>query len=90
MNLNKLPAAVATLKATQLFSGLEDAEITVFAKRTVVRRFSAEELLFSEGEPCQGLYVYRSQTRAPLQNFFRGGEQVLTVGGSPRSVRVFI
>lgn len=86
MNPNRLPALIAALKATQLFSALDDAEISAFAGRSVVRRFSAGELLFSEGEPCAGLYVVAAGHVRIFKTSPGGREQVLTIEGSGSSI----
>ncbi len=86
MSLDKTPAVIATLKATQLFSALDSAEITAFSERTVIRRFSAGELLFSEGEPCAGLYVVSAGRIRIFKTSPSGREQVLTVEGPGSSI----
>ncbi len=86
MNANQLPAIIATLKATQLFSALDHAEITAFAERTVTRNFSAGELLFYEGEPCAGLYVVAAGRVRIFKTSPTGREQVLTMEGPGSSV----
>ena len=86
MNLSRLPAVVAILRATQLFSVLEDAEITAFARRTVLRRFAAGELLFSEGEACEGLYVVAAGRVRIFKTSPTGRERILTVEGPGNSI----
>jgi CRP/FNR family transcriptional regulator len=86
MNVAKVPAIIATLKATQLFSTLENAEITAFAERTVVRRFPAGELLFSEGQPCERLYVVAAGRIRVFKTSSAGREQVLTIEGPGNSI----
>jgi CRP/FNR family transcriptional regulator len=86
MSVDKTPAVVATLKATALFSTLEQSEIAAVAARTVIRRFSAGELLFSEGEPCAGLYVVASGRVRIFKTSSGGREQVLTIEGPGSSI----
>src|SRR6185437_4521176 len=86
MNPNRLPAIIATIKATQLFSGLDDPEISAFAGRSIIRRFSAGELLFSEGEPCAGLYVVAAGRVRIFKTSASGREQVLTIEGPGSSI----
>ncbi len=81
-----LPAAIATLKATQLFSALDNPELSAFAGRAVVRRFSPGELLFSEGEPCAGLYVVAAGRVRIFKTSPAGREQVLTIEGPGSSI----
>lgn len=86
MDSPKISTIVATLQATQLFAALDDPEITVFAKRAVVRRFSAGELLFAEGEPCAGLYVIAAGRIRIFKTSASGREQVLTIEGPGSSI----
>jgi CRP/FNR family transcriptional regulator, cyclic AMP receptor protein len=86
MESDKLPVILAALRATQLFSALNDAELTGFAKRAVARRFAAGELLFSEGEPCAGLYVVAGGRVRIFKTSASGREQVLAIEGAGSSV----
>src|SRR5689334_687809 len=86
MEPDKLPAILATLRPRQLFSALNNAELTAFAKRTVVRRFAPGELLFSEGEPCEGLYVVAAGRVRIFKTSASGREQVLTIDGPGSSI----
>jgi CRP/FNR family transcriptional regulator, cyclic AMP receptor protein len=86
MSFDKIPAIIATLQATQLFSALDSSEITVFAERTVIRRFPAGELLFSEGEPCAGLYVVAAGRVRIFKTSQSGREQILAIEGPGSSI----
>lgn len=86
MNARQLPAIVATLKGTQLFSSLNDTEITALAQRTAIRHFATGELLFSEGEPCIGLYVVAAGRVRIFKASQTGREQVLTIEGPGSSI----
>jgi len=86
MNVNRLPAVVAALKATPLFSALDGAEIAALAQRAMVRHFSAGEVLFSEGEPCAGLYVVAVGRVRIFKTSPTGREQVLTMEGPGSSL----
>ena len=72
------------LKGTALFSALSDAELESLATRTLIRSSVSGELIFSEGEPCAGLYIV-SRGRVRIFKISPGGrEQVLALEG-PRS-----
>lgn len=86
MPLDQKPAIIATLKSAQLFSALDGSEIASFAERTSIRRFAASELLFSEGEPCAGLYVVTSGRVRIFKTSPNGREQVLTIEGPGSSI----
>jgi len=75
-----------TLTRVPIFSGLSDAELAFLAQRTVVRRFSAGESVFAEGEPCTGLYVVESGHIRIFKSSAGGREHVLSIEGPGSSV----
>jgi CRP/FNR family transcriptional regulator len=78
------PSIADVLKGTALFSALSDAELESLATRTLIRSYVSGELIFSEGEPCAGLYIV-SRGRVRIFKISPGGrEQVLALEG-PRS-----
>lgn len=79
-------SVVAALKAAQLFSALDETELAAFARRTTIRRMSAGQLLFSEGEPCSGLYVIAAGRVRIFKMSPSGREQVLTIEGAGSSI----
>lgn len=74
------------LKSTQLFAALDDAELTSLAARCGMRFYSAGEILFSEGEPCKGLYVVVDGRVRIFKTSPGGREHVLAVEGAGSSV----
>lgn len=52
----------------------------------VQRRFQAGELIFSEGDPCTGLYVVQSGNVRIFKSSVGGREQVLTIDGPGSSI----
>jgi CRP/FNR family transcriptional regulator, cyclic AMP receptor protein len=80
------------LKNTPLFSSLSQPELQMLAHRTVRRLFSSGELLFSEGEPCNGLNIISRGRVRIFKTSVNGREQVLAVeqpGGSIAELPVF-
>ena len=75
-----------TLTKVPIFSGLSDAELAFLAQHTVSRRFSAGETVFSEGEPCTGLYVVESGHVRIFKSSAGGREHVLAIEGPGSSV----
>jgi len=75
-----------TLAKVPIFSGLTESEIDFLACRTVPRGFSAGEIVFSEGEPCAGLYVVESGHIRIFKSSANGREQVLSIDGPGSSV----
>ena len=74
------------LKRTSLFAALDDAELSSLAARCAVRSYSGGEILFSEGEPCKGLYIVVSGRIRIFKTAVNGREQVLSVEGPGASV----
>jgi CRP/FNR family cyclic AMP-dependent transcriptional regulator len=75
-----------TLARVPIFSGLEENELAFLTQRTVPRHYSAGEIVFSEGEPCAGLYVVASGHVRIFKSSSGGREHVLSVDGPGSSV----
>ena len=75
-----------TLARVPIFSGLSEDELSFLAKRTVPRNFSACETVFTEGEPCTGLYVVESGHVRIFKSSAGGREHVLSIEGPGASV----
>jgi len=75
-----------TLAKVQIFSGLTESELAFLAQRAVPRRFSSSDIVFSEGEPCAGLYVVESGHVRIFKSSAGGREQVLSIEGPGSSV----
>jgi CRP/FNR family transcriptional regulator len=75
-----------TLTRVPIFSGLSETELSFLAQRTVPRRFSTAETVFSEGEPCAGLYVVESGHVRIFKSSAGGREHVLSIEGPGSSV----
>jgi len=58
----------------------------MLAVRTVRKLFSAGELLFSEGEPCNGLHIIARGRVRIFKTSVSGREQVLAVNGPGESI----
>jgi CRP/FNR family transcriptional regulator len=48
------------LRKCRLFQGLEDETLELLAEEAVIKRYTRGARVFSEGEPCPGLYVVGS------------------------------
>jgi len=80
------PTPRSILKATPLFAALDESEVSSLAARCGIRPYSPGEILFSEGEPCKGLYIVVSGRVRIFKTSVNGREQVLTVEGPGASV----
>ena len=88
----QLPPSIDLLRKTSLFSTLTDFELTALASRTTIRSCGPGEMLFSEGEPCAGLYIVAEGRVRIFKTSPSGREQVLAVegpGGSIAELPVF-
>ena len=76
----------AALGKTALLSSLTPVELKTLAARTVRKLFSAGELLFSEGEPCNGLHIIAQGKVRIFKTSASGREQVLALNGPGESI----
>ena len=74
------------LAKVPIFSGLTENELGFISQRTVSRHYSAGEIIFSEGEPCAGLYVVESGNVRIFKSSPNGREQVLSIDGPGSSI----
>lgn len=75
-----------TLQRTPLFAELETDELAYIAERAIVRHFRPGQLVFSEGDPCPGLWIIESGRVRIFKSSRSGRELVLAVEGPGRSV----
>lgn len=75
-----------TLARVPIFAGLTESELEFLAQRAVPRRYASGESVFSEGEPCTGLYVVQSGHIRIFKSSAGGREQVLSIDGPGSSV----
>ena len=80
------PDLISVLGKTALLSNLSREELRILATRTVRKLFSSGELLFSEGEPCSGLYIIVKGKVRIFKTSVNGREQVLAVNLPGESV----
>jgi CRP-like cAMP-binding protein len=73
------------LRKTPLFASLTDKEMEALAGRVSKRRFECGALLFSEGDPCTGLFLVAWGKIRIFKLSPSGREQVLAVEGSGSS-----
>ena len=85
MTIERIDLA-AVLGKTALLSGLSQPELQTLAACTVRKLFSAGELLFSEGEPCNGLHIIARGKVRIFKTSVGGREQVLAVNMPGESV----
>jgi CRP/FNR family transcriptional regulator, cyclic AMP receptor protein len=76
----------AVLGKTPLLANLSEPELHNLAARTVRKLFSEGELIFSEGEPCNGLHIIARGKVRIFKTSMNGREQVLAVNGPGETV----
>ncbi len=83
---------VAALRAEPYFKSLNDMELAQLAQTLIERSYEKDEVVFLEGEPCQGLYIVREGMVRVYKLSPEGREQILTYvqpSGSFNEVAVF-
>jgi CRP/FNR family transcriptional regulator, cyclic AMP receptor protein len=86
MLADKEESSEALLRRVALFSGLSEAEFAFLTSHLVQRKCAAGELVFSEGDPCAGLYVVRAGNVRIFKSSAGGREQVLAIEGPGSSI----
>lgn len=71
--------SIATLRRVPFFAVLGEEELRRLAGHCVVRFLNKEELLFTEGDPCEGMYVVQSGAIKLFKMADTGREQVLVI-----------
>jgi CRP/FNR family transcriptional regulator len=76
----------SVLERTPLLSSLSAGELQLLAARTGRKHFSTGQLLFSEGEPCNGLHIIARGKVRIFKTSISGREQVLALNGPGETV----
>ncbi len=84
--LDNRATRITTLKKVPLFADLNEKEVGFLADRAVPHHPQDGELIFSEGEPCEGLYVIETGSVRIFKTSVSGREQVLTIEGPGQSI----
>jgi CRP/FNR family transcriptional regulator len=79
-------ASLAVLKGVSIFSGLSEQEFAFLTSHLLQRKYAVGELIFSEGDPCAGLYVVQSGNVRIFKSSSGGREQVLSIDGPGSSI----
>jgi CRP/FNR family transcriptional regulator len=77
--LNHPEEYLPTLRSVALFRSLSDEELTAIGRLMTTCDLTAGQVVFSEGEPCEGLYVVERGGVKIFKTSASGREQVLTV-----------
>ena len=71
--------SVAALRRVLFFAVLDENELRNLASHCVIRQMAKDELLCTEGDPCQGLFVVQSGAIKVFKMAETGREQVLVI-----------
>lgn len=77
--LNHPEEYLPTLRSVTLFRSLSDQELTAIGRLMTKCDVAAGQIVFNEGEPCEGLYVVNRGGVKIFKTSASGREQVLTV-----------
>jgi CRP/FNR family transcriptional regulator, cyclic AMP receptor protein len=80
------PERLAALKKVPLLADLAEGDREFLASVALPRHFDAGEMIFSEGDACEGLYVVESGAVKIFTIAPSGREQVLTIDGPGASI----
>jgi CRP/FNR family transcriptional regulator, cyclic AMP receptor protein len=74
------------LSKVALFADLSEDELKALAHRMVKHHVNAGDIIFTEGDPCQGFYVVESGEVKIFKTAPSGREQVLTIDRAGNSI----
>ena len=77
---------IERLSQIPLFASLSPSEVEALAQRAVERRFSPEEMLFWEGEPCAGIFLILQGSVKIFKTSPGGREMMLALETAPSTV----
>lgn len=89
---NSKTKRIESLRNVPLFADLTERELGFLADRALSREYQPGEMIFSEGDPCEGLYVVQAGNVKIFNTSAGGREQVLHIekaGNSLAELPVF-
>ena len=81
-----MAAKLALLAKIPLFASLTESELQALAQRAVERRFAPDEMLFWEGEPCDGIFLILEGSVKIFKTSIGGREMMLALEPAPSTV----
>jgi CRP/FNR family transcriptional regulator len=76
----------SALSAIALFADFTETEVSALAQRAVEKRFHAGDMLFWEGEPCEGVFLIAQGSVKIFRTSPNGREVMLAIETAPSSV----
>lgn len=77
---------IESLRSVPLFADLTERELALLADRTLSREYQPGEIIFAEGDLCEGLYIVQSGSVKIFNISASGREQVLLIEGAGNSL----
>lgn len=81
-----VPNKSEILSRIPLFSGLGPTEVQALAQHAVEKHFTADEMLFWEGEPCAGIFLIAEGSAKIFKTSPGGREMMLALETAPATV----
>jgi CRP-like cAMP-binding protein len=81
-----LQSRMSDLGRVPMFSSLSDAELEVLARRSVEKRYSAGDVLFYEGDDCDGIYILTEGRVKIFKISPSGREMTIAIEQAPGTV----
>jgi len=79
-------AKLDALKAIELFAGLPEGDLETLAKLAIAKNYAPGDVMFLEGQPCDGLWIIGEGTARVIKTTPRGRQLVLTTQVAPSTV----
>jgi CRP-like cAMP-binding protein len=70
---------IESLRNVPLFADLTERDLEMLADRALSKQYQPGEMVFSEGDPCEGLYVVQTGSVKIFNTSASGREQVLHI-----------
>lgn len=77
---------IESLRKVPLFADLTERELGLLAARALPREYQPGEIIFSEGDPCEGLYIVAAGSVKIFNTSAGGREQVLHIESAGNSL----
>src|SRR5215471_13327052 len=79
-------SAADVFRQVPILAGLSETELQFLVERAVPRMYEKGELIFTEGDPCAGLFIIERGHVRIFKSSPTGREQILTVEGPGSSI----
>ena len=86
MSSESKASKVEVLRRVRIFSALSDAQVAEVAARAVRRNYEQGQVLFLDGEECEGMFVVAEGTVRLFKTSPSGREMLLAMEKAPASV----